>query len=104
MWRRREKQKMSFTILADFVDEIMALLLFVRTHAAGFGCRVRFIHNDEVRAICEKGTPARIPLGEVNTDDEMAVMLVDAKVSPWEIALQPSPRTRAYHVCVNVKF
>ena len=87
MWGCGEQEQVSLTRFGYFMDKLMPLLLLARTYAAGFCCRMRFVHNDKVRAMGKEQTATGITLGEIDANDEVLIVLINAQVAAGEVAL-----------------
>ena len=71
----------------DAADEMVALLL----GGGGTGgprAGVRFIDDDQFRALLDEDIPARVGLDEVDADDLVRVIVVDAGVA-LDLAVEP---------------
>jgi len=71
------------------MHELMALLLFTGADATGFRRGVRFVNDDEIGAVGEKGSAAGVALHEVHAHNHVLVVPIDAKVATRQVSFQP---------------
>jgi hypothetical protein len=64
-------------VLSYGVHELMALLLFTGTDAAGLRRGVGFVYDDEIRAVGKEGSAAGVALHEIHAHDHVLVVPIN---------------------------